>query len=49
MGLHDQTVSVQNTFALMESMPHQVGCRRQHLKAINSQAATESLMTTCWK
>ena len=49
MGLYDRTVSIQNTFTLMESMPHQVGCGRQHLKAINGQASTESLMTTCWK
>lgn len=49
MELYDRTVSIQNTFTLMESMPHQVGCGRQHLKAINGQASTESLMTTCWK
>lgn len=49
MELYDRTISIQNTFTLMESMPHQVGCGRQHLKAINGQASTESLMTTCWK
>lgn len=47
MGLYDGTVSIQNTFTLMESMAHQVGCGSQHLKAINSQASNESLMTTC--
>lgn len=49
VGLSDPAVGIQNTLALMKSMPHQIGCGRQHLKAINSQTSTESLMTTFLK